>query len=139
MTDRSHRGTIFLEDAEVLGQETWPGDQFILTVRDPDRWIASVVTHFGDAPIASHEFFYDVPTASGHEERYLERFHQHNAEVREYFADRPDDLLVMDIAAGDGWEPLCAFLGVPAPSGEFPRSNAREEFWALCGGEPAAA
>ena len=35
MTDRSHRGTIFLEDAEVVGQETWPGDQFILTLRAP--------------------------------------------------------------------------------------------------------
>lgn len=101
----------------------YPGSKFILTVRDPDRWIASVVTHFADTPIASHEFFYDVPTASGHEERYLERFHQHNAEVREYFADRPDDLLVMDIAAGDGWEPLCGFLGVPVPTFPFSHQN----------------
>ena len=35
MTDKSHRGTIFLEDAEVVDQESWPGDQFILTVRAP--------------------------------------------------------------------------------------------------------
>lgn len=35
MTDRSHRGTILLEDAEVLEQQAWPGDQFILTVRAP--------------------------------------------------------------------------------------------------------
>jgi dihydroorotate dehydrogenase electron transfer subunit len=35
MTDKSHRGTIFLEDAEVVSQEAWPGDQFILTVRAP--------------------------------------------------------------------------------------------------------
>ena len=35
MTERSHRGTIFLEDAEVLDQAVWPGEQFILTVRAP--------------------------------------------------------------------------------------------------------
>lgn len=39
----------------------------------------------------------------------------------------------------DGWEPLCGFLGCPVPASPFPRSNARDEFWALFGGEPAAA
>jgi dihydroorotate dehydrogenase electron transfer subunit len=33
--DLSHRGTIFLEDAEVLGQEAWPGEQFVLRLRAP--------------------------------------------------------------------------------------------------------
>jgi dihydroorotate dehydrogenase electron transfer subunit len=33
--DRSHRGTIFLEDAEVLGQESWPGEQFVIRLRAP--------------------------------------------------------------------------------------------------------
>jgi dihydroorotate dehydrogenase electron transfer subunit len=35
MTDRSHRGTIFLEDAEVVAHEAWPGEQFVLTLRAP--------------------------------------------------------------------------------------------------------
>lgn len=29
----------------------------------------------------------------------------------------------------EGWEPLCAFLGVPVPEGPFPRTNDRSEFW----------
>jgi dihydroorotate dehydrogenase electron transfer subunit len=37
-----HRGTIFLEEAEVLGQEAWPGDQFVLRLRAP-RCAASAV------------------------------------------------------------------------------------------------
>lgn len=37
----------------------------------------------------------------------------------------------------DGWNPLCKFLGVPVPDTDFPRSNARDEFWAHFGGEPA--
>jgi dihydroorotate dehydrogenase electron transfer subunit len=35
LPDRSHRGTIFLEDAEVLGQESWPGEQFVIRLRAP--------------------------------------------------------------------------------------------------------
>lgn len=34
--DRSHRGTIFVEDAEVITQSTHPGEQFILRVRAPE-------------------------------------------------------------------------------------------------------
>ena len=35
MTEKTHRGTIFLEDAEVLQQDEHPGRQFILRVRAP--------------------------------------------------------------------------------------------------------
>jgi dihydroorotate dehydrogenase electron transfer subunit len=33
--DQAHRGTIFLEEAEVLGQQAWPGEQFVLRLRAP--------------------------------------------------------------------------------------------------------
>jgi dihydroorotate dehydrogenase electron transfer subunit len=32
---RSHRGTILLEDAVVLAQEAWPGNQYVLRLRAP--------------------------------------------------------------------------------------------------------
>ena len=32
----AHRGSIFLEDAEVLGQQSWPGGQFVLQLRAPE-------------------------------------------------------------------------------------------------------
>jgi dihydroorotate dehydrogenase electron transfer subunit len=31
----AHRGSMFLEDGEVLSQEAWPGEQFVLRVRAP--------------------------------------------------------------------------------------------------------
>ena len=106
-----------------LLDEHFPGSKFVLTVRPPEPWIRSVVSHFGDLVIPSHEYTYGVPTASGHEVEYLDRYHRHNAEVRDYFADRPDDLLVMDITGGDGWDELCGHLGVPTPTWSFPRQN----------------
>jgi dihydroorotate dehydrogenase electron transfer subunit len=33
--DHAHRGTIFVEDAEVLGQQAWPGEQFVLHLKAP--------------------------------------------------------------------------------------------------------
>lgn len=33
--------------------------------------------------------------------------------------------------AKDGWEPLCAFLGVPVPATPYPRTNSKEEFFQL--------
>src|SRR5262245_18328678 len=35
--------------------EQFPGSKFVLTTRDPDRWVSSVVRHFGRKRIASHE------------------------------------------------------------------------------------
>ncbi len=35
MNDKPHRGTIFLEDAEVLDVQAWPGQQFVMRLRSP--------------------------------------------------------------------------------------------------------
>ena len=62
-------------------------------------------------------------------------YRRNNEKVR---ATIPADQLLV-FTPTDGWDPLCRFLDVPVPEGKFPRSNAREEFWALFGGEPATA
>lgn len=68
-------------------------------------------------------------------ETAIAAYRANNAKVREVIpADRR---LVFNPA--EGWGPLCRFLGVETPKAEFPRSNARSEFWNLFGGEPAAA
>ena len=47
-------------------------------------------------------------------------YERHVREVEEYFKQRPRDLLVLDVCAGEGWEKLCAFLNKPVPPGPFP-------------------
>jgi hypothetical protein len=68
-------------------------------------------------------------------ESSLSAYRRNNEKVR---ATIPSERLLVFTPA-DGWEPLCRFLDVPVPAGEFPRSNARDEFWALFGGEPELA
>ncbi len=103
--------------------ECYPGSRFILTERDETAWLRSASRHFGSADVPLHEWLYGVGVLKGNEARYLERYRRHDREVREYFRDRPDDLLVMNFAVGDGWDSLCAFLGHPIPGKRFPHEN----------------
>lgn len=52
----------------------------------------------------------------------IEVFRNHNREVIR--AVGPDNLLVYEVK--DGWEPLCAFLGVDVPPEDFPHVNDTE-------------
>lgn len=116
----------------------YPGSRFILTVRDKPGWLKSVRDHWPFVmEWARHDesfrrFTYYAFTAvygSPHynEDRYSYVYDSHEAGVRTYFSGRPDDLLVMDISAGEGWNKLCPFLSVPIPEGPFPHLNRKEE------------
>ncbi|HEY0739484.1 MAG TPA: sulfotransferase, partial [Herpetosiphonaceae bacterium] len=54
----------------------------------------------------------------------IEVFNRHNEEVQRVVP--PERLLVYDVK--QGWEPLCAFLGVPVPDKPFPHLNDTAEF-----------
>jgi hypothetical protein len=101
----------------------YPGSRFILLLRDPQSWIRSQVKHFGRKETPMRTWIYGVGCPEGNEEIYLKRYEAHNQEVLEYFKDRPDDLLIMNLAEGDGWEPLCSFLGKEIPAAPFPHAN----------------
>lgn len=103
----------------------FPGAKFILTVRDAERWFASIEGHFGANADAMQAFVYgaDAAAPSGNKARYVESMARHDRAVRAHFADRPNDLLVMDLERGDGWDELCAFLGAPVPDAPFPAKN----------------
>lgn len=107
--------------------ERFPGSRFVLTVRDPQRWIESVSGHFGEQSTPMREWIYGAGSPLGNEEAYLARFERHRREVSDYFADRPEDLLVMDLEAGHGWPRLCAFLGCDPPGPPFPHANSRRD------------
>ncbi len=37
----------------------------------------------------------------------------------------------------EGWDPLCAYLGVPVPATSFPRTNDTKAFWASTQAPPS--
>lgn len=103
--------------------EKFPGSKFILTLRNPESWIKSQVNHFGKKETPMRVWIYGVGCPEGNEDIYINRFKRHYEEVMEYFKDRPDDLLVLDLPKGEGWDKLCAFLGTDVPTNPFPQVN----------------
>jgi hypothetical protein len=115
----------------------YPGSKFILTVREKESWLRSAEHHWSSIPTWWREGSYmrqfsDFISAcvfgsiEFSRERFLYVYESHYRQVTEYFKDRPDDLLIMDICGGDSWEQLCSFLGMPIPDVPFPHANRAE-------------
>lgn len=111
----------------------FPGSRFVLTMREKASWLASmqyilekypVHTRSEDIAIMRRMHLYE--TVSYDHEKLGAAYDRHIADVRRYFAQRPADILEMDVAAGDGWKTLCPFLGLPSPDAAFPHLNMRE-------------
>jgi hypothetical protein len=127
--------------AELL--EAFPDARVVLTVRDPERWFESfdaLVRNLrrlrpgrlfapklrATATIFEHLVKRRVFGGRLDRAACIEAFERHRREVvRRVPADR---LLVYDV--GEGWGPLCAFLGVPEPAAAFPHRNEGEELGA---------
>ncbi len=118
----------------------FPAAVVLLSVRDPQSWWESAAqTIFRGLP---QRFVSDAPmindwlamigdvfaarfTLAIHDRAVATAaYDQHNARVR---AAVPAHRLV-EWQTADGWEPLCAALGVPVPDEPFPRVNTRDEW-----------
>ncbi len=109
--------------------QLFPGSKFILTIRDEESWYTSVSKHIGELPAAHHEWIYGrgKGIVKEHRQNAIEVYRRHNAEVKTYFKNRPDDLLVIDFTKGEQWEPLCRFLNKNIPGVPFPHYNKTAE------------
>ena len=99
--------------------EAFPGSKFILTRRDPAGWIDSMVRHFGEEPDPVRSFIYGHGAPAGHETEYVCRYQSHVDDVLGYFAQRPRDLLVLNLDRWT-WNDLCGFLEKPLPHRPLP-------------------
>ena len=105
--------------------DKFPGSKFILTRRPAAAWIRSMVKDFAltETPMRRWIYGEDAGCPEGNEDTYIARYERHNKEVLDYFAARPNDLLVFDLPKGDGWNKLCPFLGHDIPDEPFPHAN----------------
>ena len=102
----------------------FPGSKFILTTRPVEAWLESVRDYFPDRASPLRRWMYGAETLRGAEDRLAEVYLRQNQRIRDYFADRPADLLELDLGQGGGWYELVEFLG-PDMLPPFPKSNAR--------------
>ena len=111
----------------------YPKSKFILTMLDEEVWVRAAEVHWSpknrfraqwDSDPFSHQI-HQALYGQRHFDRevFLARYRKHNADVLEYFKDRPEDLLVMNMSAGAGWNELCGFVGKPVPEVPYPHGN----------------
>jgi hypothetical protein len=109
----------------------YPGSKFILTIRDEEKWLKSI-SRLWDPRYNPTRYLWDIYPISNqlHSALYgqkdfnpdvmLEIYRRHNIEVLEYFKDRPQDLLVMNMEGNDHWAALSGFLDKPIPQIPYP-------------------
>lgn len=108
--------------------QAFPGNKFILTLR---KGGGEACADSDLKMYARREMGIEVATGldeEGLREMIIDRYEGHNAAVREYFKDRPNDLLEICFEENDeeaNWRLLTDFLGKPSvPTGTpFPRKN----------------
>lgn len=107
----------------------FPGSKFILTVRDKKSWLKSINKHFHRRPISTLGSWglqnrVDMYGGKNAEDCDFSRvYDKHHLDVFNYFKNRKEDLLILNICDGEGWDKLCQFLGHEVPDMQFPKSN----------------
>ena len=138
-----------------VSQIDWPGARYwrqlvshfpeakvLLTYRDPEEWYRSLsqtiipsasIGRLADPNLhtrAMAEMVYQTVHQQVFKGRIEERDYAIGVyldHIREVQAAMPANrILTYDVK--DGWQPLCAFLGMPVPDHPFPHKNTKDEF-----------
>lgn len=132
-----------------LLDEKFPNSKFILTVRDsPEQWFNSICrfhtklfSQKDDLPtlddLQNAEYVHKGWTYLSHTWTYGERLYDfdhytkiysnHLEEVKNYFAKRESDLLVINVAEPESYKKLCAFIEQKPLRDTFEWKNKTEE------------
>lgn len=126
----------------------YPGSKFILTVRDsPLQWYDSVLKFeskvFGKGKVPTKADLQNTkyvwqgwvwqcrklllggaPDDNPYcKEAMIKSYVENNQAVIDYFRDRPDDLIVINVSENEGYKKLMKFLKIKSPFTRFPWKN----------------
>ena len=111
--------------------QRYPNSKFILTIRDKPSWLESCEKFWrkNGEDFEKTEFIRNLhATLYGSNDfdpaRFSAAYDRHIDAVGEFFRDRPNDLLTLDVFTdGDPWAALCDFLETPRQQAPFPHQN----------------
>lgn len=136
-------------DTFIALDKAFPRSKFILTVRDDEnQWYRSITRFhsklWGDGdgtpptkkqlqaafnsykgrPWDVNQALFQTPEDAPYDEKILKDFYvEYNKSVVEYFSDRPEDFLVVNVANDGDYRKFIDFLGVKSLADDFPWEN----------------
>jgi hypothetical protein len=108
----------------------FPNSKFILTLRkDKKTWLTSFKNHCnrGAGMPLNRKLAFGYDEVDGNENEFLKIYEKHNKDVKDYFKNKPNQLLTICWERGDGWRELCDFLDKPIPDHPLPCLNQNNE------------
>ncbi|MFP5470709.1 MAG: sulfotransferase [Bacteroidia bacterium] len=97
--------------------KTFPNSKFIYLERDEDDWKKS------------YSEWTELKTSTKPDiEKAFLAFNNHKFFVKDYFKNRENDILILDVSDSKGFEKLANFLNKKASQDNFPHFNKTEEF-----------
>lgn len=122
--------------------DAYPGALALLSTRPAADWYrsmdATVLELARRGPIPGMDDWFTMyldllafqyPDGWADRDAAVAAFERHNADVRATVAAHR----LIEWQPGDGWDPLCAALGVPVPDEPFPHANSTDEFRSALG------
>lgn len=128
--------------------KAFPNSKFILTIRDsPDQWYDSLLKFhskkFGKGikptweTLKSTDYIYkgwsyknriNLYKMTEQQDPYdkeilTKHYINYNNEIKHYFKNRPDDLLVLNLSEENAYQKFCNFIGVKSNETHFPWEN----------------
>ena len=124
----------------------YPGSKFILTIRDDaEQWYRSLtrfhakllgsgkipsIDDLRSATYVRKEFMYNMVRVHGtpdddpyNKEIMIEHYNRYNQSVKDYFKERSDDLLVINLVESGAYRRFVDFVGVQSAFNDFPWEN----------------
>ena len=98
--------------------KAFPGSKFIYTFREKESWLESIENHLArriPKTLTSWHRFVRMEVygcLDFDKNKYSEAYERHDIDVREYFKDRPQDLLIVNVVGGENTESLKQFLNI---------------------------
>jgi hypothetical protein len=108
----------------------YPGSRYIYTTREKHSWLRSCEAmwqrqgaYFAENPFLRNVHERLFATSDFSAPLFSAAYDRYDAQVRSYFANRPNDLLTLSLESERKWEILCNFLNTSVAQIPWPHSN----------------
>jgi len=134
--DKNSRGAC---DIPVAAQykdldKKFANSKFVYTVRNKEDWLNSIEKYLErkkNATLGEWQRENRIKIYGQVEfdrKIFSEKYDEHDESIRQYFKERKNDLLILNICDGDEWMKLATFLDIDNDSiSKFPHSNKRKK------------